>query len=518
MTVMNIFRKGYMLGALAALVAGVVSVSCIKEETPATEDMERRSLHAWMKRNRPDLLENRQATGEYYVEVLEWGDESAVAGGDTDFGGEAIMEKDSCWMYYNMTGRDMDGNVAFSRSESLSRMQNTFTLSTHYVPYLSYCGNANATSLLECTYLVTRNEMILGERYVADNSLPSTSFRLRKGSKVRIYSPSSIAYSSTGSSHEGGYEGQYAINANVPMILDIEVMHTLKNPSELELDMLAELTAASNTASGSDIWVKAQKIEDAESQAATYASSDDEDKNLKGLYYNLNYDPAKPATRLGYMLPYKTDNGTDCYNDSGKYTDMAALDKRINDILVEKFGEDVIADNKVGEDTLIGKDGDAKLWYVVRFLDGFVLDTNIPEIYELLFDEDKTSGSAYSYTPTAADTSDAPIAAWQYCIPRLHYGRWAAIATTSGYAYGNGQSGSTTTSSSSSSDLSYYNYYNDMYYNYLYGYNSMYYGGYYNYPTYIPTMDTSTTTTTTTTTTEIMAYTPLVFYVFVEPK
>ena len=155
------------------------------------------------------------------------------------------------------------------------------------------------------------------------------------------------------------------------------------------------------------------------------------------------------------------------------------------------------------------------MWYVTRFLDGFVIDSNIDEINQLVFDRTGSSSSALS---VASDSSDL-VTAWTYCISKLHYGQWAAILTASGYAYGsNGVSGSTSTSSSGTGYYypSYYDYYNS--YNSMY-YGNAYYGGYYGYDYYSSYINSNNSSVDTTSiSTEILGYTPLLFYIFIEPK
>ena len=154
------------------------------------------------------------------------------------------------------------------------------------------------------------------------------------------------------------------------------------------------------------------------------------------------------------------------------------------------------------------------IWYVGRFLDGFIFDTNIQEVKKLAFNEDE-SAEAISYS--VESNKDDYINAWALGVPKLRYGSWGAIITTSGYAYGtSGVSGSTTTSSSTASYnalANLYNYYSmtsSSYYNPYSYYNYYnYYGGYNNYYNYEET--------TSTIDTEIAPYTPLVFYIFIEP-
>ena len=216
------------------------------------------------------------------------------------------------------------------------------------------------------------------------------------------------------------------------------------------------------------------------------------------------------------------------YTAEGIYANgqMSDVDRRINEALIKRFGKG-IPRNEQGEKTQVTKNCRAKIWYVVRFLDGFVLDTNIAEIRQYLFDEKAPTCEVFSYSPSddegkSAEEERQAIGAWYYCIPQMHYGAYGQIATTSGYAYGAaGLSGTTTTETSSSNSMaSYYNamnYYN--YYNSYYNYYSPYYNYYdYNYYNYNYNYDTGEETTTTTISTEILPYTPLVFTIFVEPN
>jgi hypothetical protein len=143
-----------------------------------------------------------------------------------------------------------------------------------------------------------------------------------------------------------------------------------------------------------------------------------------------------------------------------------------------------------------------------------------------MFDETNPDCEVFSYSPSDDDGKEEgnrqAIGAWYYCIPSMHYGAYAQIITTSGYAYGaSGLSGTTTTteSSSSSNMANYYNamnYYN--YYNSYYNYYSPYYNYYdYNYYNYNYNVSEEEVTSTKTISTEILPYTPLVFTLYVEP-
>lgn len=497
--------------------------SCIKEPKYSGDQMESRSLRAWIKKNRPDLLGNHQSKGDYYVDVLAWGDNSIPASGN-DFGSEAIMDQDTCWVYYNYNCYDLDGNLCATRNEIMARMQATFSDRTHYAPYGNFCGENYFYYIVEGSYLATRNTIKLSEEYVANNSsiCPSTELKVRKGTKVRLYMPSTIGFGSSGSSAEGGYEGQYALDTNVPVIMDIEVLRVVKNPSDLELEMVNEIVKKSNENSEEIVWNKVENTEgkDIDSDTETDPDADtdiskDENKEpeyLEGIYYSNNFKPKADFPHLSHARPDMAGLGNP-YKDSKRFANMAEFDKKLWKILDEKFA-DMIAKTPEADAKEVGEDNGAVMWYVGRFLDGFIFDTNITEVKELAFDE-TDAGSSLTYS--VSSNKDEYISAWAHCIPKLKYGRWGAIITTSGYAYGSsGISGSTSTSSSGAvynTFANLYNYYSMMgsaYYNPYSYYNYYnYYGGYNNYYDYEET--------TSTIDTEIMPYTPLVFYVFIEP-
>ena len=481
-----------------------LTISCLNESSVSNKDREKISLEAWIKINKPHLLNNYQEEGGYYVEILD-GDknENIAADNINDFGSEPLMEQDTCWVYTNMTGRDINGTICMTRNGDIADLCGTFSYSTHYVPYINYCGSQNM-GLLEGTYLAMRHELKIGD----------DTYKMRKGSKVRLYLPSSIAYGESGSSTEGGYEGQYSLDSSRPLILDIEVLGAIKNPSDKELDMVTKFTRREGA------WISATKDE-------SEKTDENDDLTLKGLLYSFDYNPETDNVYdYCYIQPHLS--GTDNpYTDSKKYKPytMADINAKINEILLNRFGKGLSKEQR-NENTQITKSGRANVWYILRFLDGFVVDTNIAEIRTLMFNESAPECEVFSYSPSddegKGEDERQAIGAWYYCIPQMHYGGYGQIVTTSGYAYGAaGISGATTTettSSSSSAGLyNYYNYYN--YYNSYYNYYSPYYNYYdYNYYNYNYDYSAEETTTKTTISTEILPYTPLVFTIYIEPN
>ena len=492
---------------LAAFFVAATVTSCITEETIPNKEREKISLEAWIRLNRPELLDNYQESGGYYVEILSGDHNENLPASGNDFGSEPIMEQDTCWVFSRMTGRDINGVICMTRNYELAELCGTFSNSTHYSPYVNYGGSTNM-GLLEGSYLAMRNELKIGNE----------TYKMRKGSKVRLYLPSTIAYGESGSSAEGGYEGQYSLDASRPLVLDIEVTGAIKNPSDLELEMVRSYIGYEEN------WKQATKPE-------SEKVDEKDDLKLKGLHYNLTYNPeTDDVHNYKYLQPDRmniAEKLNQPYTDNKLYAPgrMAEINKQINDILLARFGKG-LSTSEQSENTLITKDGRAKVWYVLRFLDGFVVDTNIAEIRTLIFDETNPTCEVFSYSPSddedKEDGNRQAIGAWYYCIPLMHYGSYGQIVTTSGYAYGaSGLSGSTTTTESSTGTTNYnyynfYNYYN--YYNSYYNYYSPYYNYYdYNYYNYDYTIDDAESTTTKTISTEILPYTPLVFTLYVEP-
>ena len=162
------------------------------------EDIEQRSLKAWIEKNHKDLVDNYQEEGGYYVEVLDPGcaDSMAITGKDV-------------WLWYDFTGRDLQGNICETRDWKLAKQLNTYNIHAHYVPTFRFSGK-ESTTMMEGTYLATFNKL----------NIDGEEFEVRYGTKLRLYMPSSIV---APLSADGGYEGQYALDEGKPMIVDMHI-------------------------------------------------------------------------------------------------------------------------------------------------------------------------------------------------------------------------------------------------------------------------------------------------------
>lgn len=495
-----------------AVVAGVVLLTACAEETMEDYDkFESQSLEAYITQNKPELLANFQPVGKsgYYVEVLEEGDEDAspVGGGDM-------------WVSYDFSGRSLDGTIVLTRNADEARLLNTFTRYTHYVPFYRYCSAAGA-DIEEGVYLAMRNELSL------DNG--ARKVRLREGSKVVLYLPS-LLIGTDGVEGSGGYEGETSLAAGRPMRVVLEIRDTVKNPLELEgsqIDFFCE-------ENGGREEPKKNESESTQTASEQLAPTDPKhpynlanrwviaNDSIAQLYVNLRYDPAKDRLKFPVSDKYKMRPYTVTpYNDAG-------LEEKIAEALVKRFHSDEAYSGVAALDAdSVGLNNTANIWYIGRFLDGFIFDTNINEVKELIYGSNYTAGEVLEYMPS----SGGLINAFYYTVQNLKFGQWATLITTSTNGYGSsGQNGASTTSSSGVSTdyydyLNYLNYYNSYYNNYYSGYYGGYYGGYGGYyggyydDYYSGYYDSATTTTTTTTvTTEIPSYCPLIFQIYIEPN
>ena len=511
--------------------------SCAKEESESYDKFEDQALEAWMTQNRPELLGNLQSDGHYYVEVLDVGEAL------TDV---KPLRDTACWVRFDFSGRDLSGNIILTRRAAEAKLVNTFSKYTHYVPYYRYCGVVN-TNLMEGTYLAMRNVLQLGEKYVEDNKalVPglTTELELRKGSKIRLYMPSRIVGSS-GVEGEGGYEGQYSPSSQRPFIVVLEIKNIVKNPLESEGSEVHSFCGANG-----GLWLYTEEGDEPGSSKIP-TSYDDEHHPYKlredgyrwvsvcdtvaQVYVDLCYDPMQASENLNFDFAVKDEEDAYLwqnrpYNVGFAPYDGSDLETKIAEVLKERFhADEEYTHPGVGhpEADSVGLNGEAKIWYIGRFLDGFIFDTNIDEVKELIYGEISSEGSALTYTPE--EDRSSLISSYYYVIPNLCYGQWAEFVTISSQAYGaTGRTGSTTTSGGSSGYsssyfdyLNYYNYLNSYYGNSYYGsYYGNYYYDYYNsyYYNYGYGYDDSTTETTTTISTEIPPYTPLIFQIYIEP-
>ena len=489
----------------------LVLTSCAKEETESYDKFENQALEAWMTQHRSDLVENLQSEGLYYIDLLDAG----------DLASDPINTED-IWVSFDFSGRDLSGNIILTRNADDAVLAGSFSKYTHYVPFYRYCGSENS-GLMEGTWLAMRRTLTLGDTYFRNNK-----------DRLGITSPEgTLRYGVEGT---GGYEGQegYSLSSKRPFIVTMEIRDTVSNPLEREgtdVDDFCELNGGLQIYSKGDDDTPATEVpEDPEDPEHPYSETSKRwvsaCDSIPQVYVNVRYNPAEPGDQLSFPAPYHV--GYEPYVSEASVRD---IDMQIAEALKKRFhGEGDDYEKYEGVKTLeadkgvadldadsVGMEGTAKIWYIGRFLDGFIFDTNIDEVKKIIYGEVAQTGTALEYTPS----SGGMIQAFYYAIPNLKFGQWAELITTSTNAYGSsGKSGSSSSSTSgssgySSSYLDYLNYLN--YANSYYG-SGGYYGGYYD-SMYGSGYDSSSTgTTVTTITTEIPSFTPLIFQLYIEPE
>lgn len=496
----------------------IVATSCVKEPSISYNEIEQRSLKAWIEKYHPELLVNYQEEGGYYVEVIESGVKDSLP----------ITGKD-VWVWFDLTARDLHGNIYETRSATIAEQLATYNDHAHYVPAIRFSGKDSHT-LMEGTYLATFNKLKIGDEEV----------EVRYGTKLRLYLPSSVT-GSTVTTADGGYEGQFSADESKPMIVDMTIYGHVTNPVEYEgerVNGFAEDNGGLCTEHKAD-------VEDSETNSTyrRYITRNDESESdpeaearVMEFYDGRWHQPVDTLEQLLVKYLYSPKSTPLLFNDlseekypnegryrAGRVYNNSDIDNLINTALVKRFGKGMTIEELPEADSLKVKT-EAKIWYVGRFLDGFIFDTNIDEVKEIIYGKVDSKGEALKFDPKKP-LENKYILAWNYALPTLRYGQWAAILTVSTYGYGiSGKVGShTTTTNYSDAYYDYANYYNYMNYmnNYYgYGYGNMYNNGYYGYDPYYYGYNYNLTendvTTTSTTSTEIPAYSPLLFQVFVE--
>lgn len=502
----------FLRGISVAFGAAVLMAACVKEGESSSIERERLALEEWIQIYHPELVENYQSDGGYYVDVEKLG--------DTD---SRPINDSACWVRFSFTGRNLAGDIVLTRNELDARQVGSYSKFTHYVPYYKYYSGEVANSqLMEGTYLAMRNTLTLGEAYAAERGYPR-EVQMHYGTKLTLYMPSTITGGEV--SGEGGYEGQenYSLKSGMPFIVTMEITDTVHNPIQREganVDDFAESNGGLKP-----VETDKEKAKLMRRMVGARSGSYDDGyawrnavDSVPQVYVHLTY---KPTDRYLYPSVYPS-----IYEP---YNNFDQLEQNICDTLINRFGKYEGVESLKSDS--VTYEGTAKVWYIGRFLDGFIFDTNIPGVRRLIYGEADPKGEALSVSPSSESWNY--IDAWRYAIPVLRYGQWASVLTTSTCAYGStGQAGSTTTSSSGSdtslsdyySWLSYYNYMNsyygsggyyDNYYNNYY--NSYLYGMYYNNYNSSTSSGNNNETTTTEISTEIPPFTPLLFHIYVEP-
>lgn len=310
--------------------------SCAKEKEMSNDEKQRMSLKAWI-----DLYGDgaeEQPSGLYIKKLYSNPDPKASS------------PKQGYWVQVNYTCRTLDGDVFATRDSTVTRMQGTFRSYTHYDPeYFSlYRGS--------------------GHYFQTPPGAYEALLQMKEGDKWRLYMPSSLGYGEYGLAPDNGYEGQYELGENMPIIIDLELVKVMQYPVVYEED-----------------------------QVMAYAMQ------------KWNMSP----------------------------TDTVKSNIYVHSVY------------SIGDTATVKYNKTAEVYYVGRFLDGFVFDTNIADTakkYNMYVPDRLNSDGENYYQPRTIDFTDflenpngselEYISGFYYSLLTMKYGETATAVFTSSYAYG----------------------------------------------------------------------------------
>ncbi len=390
-------KSGLWISAAAML---LIATACESEDNRVYKEyteVEQEALDMYMADNVPNAY--RQSEG-YYIEPIDLTAKEGHATNEAEF-----------WARLNYTSRSLDGDVCYTRNDAMAIQQGTFDYKTYYAPIFRYISKdfdsyynyfyAEEFADLYYDYYKDLYETD-GVEYALlakDLTIDGEVVNLYAGNKFRVYMTSALRGSASNGVY--GYAGSTNLDRLRPMVSEVEIVSVIPDADDYESDLIEQF-----------------QIQNAANGAWTLSSAED----ANGVYINYDYTP---EISYNYINPYN-------YGEMPYYSEYGikgfdALESAINASLIEEYG--------VGEEggETIGTEKEVKVWYVLRTLDGFIIDTNIKAVGKYAFGQ-ASSGGSIAYC--ADENSDDYIAAWLYSIPYLKDGAWATILTKSEDAYG----------------------------------------------------------------------------------
>ncbi|MBO5805768.1 MAG: FKBP-type peptidyl-prolyl cis-trans isomerase [Tidjanibacter sp.] len=432
---MNILRT--IFKGLAVVVA-FVAVGCATPSTTEYSELEAQSLRAWMDKNYngwesdPDWMRTDEGV---YIHWMKRSDLPAPA--DT-------IIKEGNWVRIDYTGKTLDGDIFYTRNAGVAKIQGTYSRRTHYVDDFVYLYSENA-SLPKGTFQALTN--------------------MKVGDMTRVVMPSNMYRGSNGYNDTNvGYNGQWGISGDVPVILDsLTIAEVSEDPITLENKQVNKFAA--------DRW----RLTEADTVS-------------KGLYVQLM--TPFPVKRDSVVSSTKTDSVLTCYY-KGYFLDGFVFDSNIDSVQMRAWGEIV---NKgpmewdMKKTSMIEGFKEA----CIRACYGDHLRVVFTSAYG--YGISGSAARAVTQSSSSSDSSDDMMAYYNY----LNYYSYMNSMYGGGYGYGG-----------------YGSYYNNYY-------NSYYNPYYYNYYNNLNSSSSDSSSTEdeeeevkVSISTEILPFTPLVFEIWV---
>ncbi len=395
------------------IVATALCTSCMMDANDVDEEeLNQEVLDGWMQNNVDDLADYYSAEDGYYAKVTKVGT------------GTPIYQYDDCWVKYNLTGYNLSGNICVTRNEVLAYQLSTFDTWVRYNPLYQdlhydeddYYDLDTFDYLPECLNLAFKDETLA----------------LQKGAELTMYIPYDLIDGASTST--SSYVGQFSLLAYQPLLAQVEITDIIADPVQDELTELEKFLALNGGVLVNYRESDGEDIEDEEYEEYNIAQEQISQwwsnalDTVANVYLHRHYTPDISYT---YIDEY-TSQVPDCiYTD---YT-MKEIDAMIKTLIEDEDDEyDQDFQTSILTQDFISFSGTANVWYIGRFLDGFIFDTNIPALKDFI---NYSSGDTSTYLEYRASTAYSTyIYAWYYAMPHIRYGQWATIITTSEQGYG----------------------------------------------------------------------------------
>ena len=190
----------------AVVLAVVLAVGCAKNGGLDTSGHEDQALKAWIEKN-VDFSE--------YSKWVKTDDGTYIFWLEANNNPADTVIKAGNWVRINYTGKRLNGDVFYTRSEAVAKVQGTYSRRTHYVPDFVYLYKEN-TLLPKGTFEALTN--------------------MKVGEKVKVIMPSGSYMSNSGySSTNVGYNGQFGLPGSVPVVIDsLTLLEVAEDPITVE--------------------------------------------------------------------------------------------------------------------------------------------------------------------------------------------------------------------------------------------------------------------------------------------
>ncbi|MBO7300279.1 MAG: FKBP-type peptidyl-prolyl cis-trans isomerase [Tidjanibacter sp.] len=280
------FQKTIKIATWALVAFVALAVGCASPSSTDFDELENQSLEAWMDKNNKGWREDpnwKRTNSGVYIYTMR----PSTLEGEAD-----TLVKGGNWVRINYTGKTLDGNIFYTRNAEVAKIQGTYSRRTHYVNDFVYLYEDNS-SLAKGMYEALTN--------------------MKVGEMTQVVMPSAMYNGSSGySATNVGYNGQWGVDGNKPVIIDsLEIVEVSEDPIVLE-NKEVNIYAVER-------WKMAEK-----------------DSLAKGLYVQL-VTPF-PMKRDSVITAEKTDSVLTCYY-KGYFLDGFVFDSNIDSVQMNAWGE-----------------------------------------------------------------------------------------------------------------------------------------------------------------------------------